>query len=97
MRFWFAAVGAALVLATAALAQSTTSKPEAPANDPVAPVAMSKRFACKAASEKFSGQDRIDQMQLCMAEARLDCVKQAIDQKIVSPQRKEFLASCTGQ
>ena len=96
MRFLFAAVGA-LILATAALAQSTTSKPEAPVNDQTTPVAMSKRFACKAASEKFSGQDRIDQMQLCMAQARLDCIKQAIDQKIVSPQRKEFLASCTGQ
>ena len=96
MRFQFAAV-VSLVLATAALAQSTTSRPADPVNDPIAPVAMSKRFACQAASQKFSGQDKIDQMQLCMAQARLDCIKQAIDQKIVSPKRKEFLASCTGQ
>ncbi len=33
-------------------------------------------------------------MQLCMAQARLDCLKQAIDQKIVGPQRKEFVKSC---
>jgi hypothetical protein len=32
-----------------------------------------------------------------MAEARLDCLKQAVDQKIVGPQRKDFLKSCTGQ
>jgi hypothetical protein len=33
-------------------------------------------------------------MQLCMAQARLDCLKQAIDQKIVGPQRKDFVKSC---
>jgi hypothetical protein len=33
-------------------------------------------------------------MQLCMAQAHLDCLKQAIDQKIVGPQRKDFVKSC---
>lgn len=33
-------------------------------------------------------------MQLCVAQARIDCLKQAIDQKIVGPQRKEFVKSC---
>jgi hypothetical protein len=33
-------------------------------------------------------------MQLCMAQARLDCLKQAIDQKIVGPQRRDFVKSC---
>jgi hypothetical protein len=86
------------IVATAAFAQSTTTAPPVPApnSDPV-PVAMSSRLACQAASQKFTGQDKRDRMQLCMAQARLDCLKQAIDQKIVGPQRKDFLKSCTGQ
>ena len=36
-------------------------------------------------------------MQLCMAQAHLDCLKQAIDQKIVGPQRKEFVKNCAEQ
>jgi hypothetical protein len=40
------------------------------------------------------GQEERDQMQLCMAQARFDCLKQAIDQRIVGPQRKEFVKSC---
>jgi hypothetical protein len=96
MRVWFAAVGS-LILATAALAQSTAPKPtDPPASDSTTTVAMNKRFACRSASQNFSGQDRIDQMQLCMAQARLDCIKQAIDQRTVSPQRKDFLATCGG-
>src|SRR5713101_5738127 len=39
-------------------------------------------------------KEQKDQMQLCMAQAHLDCLKQAIDQKIVGPQRKEFVKSC---
>ena len=35
-------------------------------------------------------------MQLCMAQAHLDCLKQAIDQKIVGPQRREFVRTCVG-
>jgi hypothetical protein len=40
------------------------------------------------------GQEQRDLMQLCMAQAHLDCLKQAIDQKIVGPQRKDFVKSC---
>ncbi len=63
---------------------------------PAAPVNPSKRFACRAAAQKYMGQDRADQMQLCMAQAHLDCLKQAIDQKITGPQRKDFVKSCAG-
>ena len=59
------------------------------------PVPMSKRFACQTASQGLNGQDRQDQMQLCMAQARMDCLKQAIDQKIVGPKRKDFIKACT--
>jgi hypothetical protein len=85
------------IVATSAFAQSATP-PAAPApNADQVPVAMSSRLACQASSQKYTGQDKPDQMQLCMAQARLDCLKQAIDQKIVGPQRKDFLKSCTGQ
>jgi hypothetical protein len=94
-----AAIGS-LVLVTAAFAQSTTTPPPlvtAPNADPLTPVAMSGWLACQASSQKYTGQDKRDQMQLCMAQAHLDCLKQAIDQKMVGPQRKDFVKSCTGQ
>jgi hypothetical protein len=61
------------------------------------PVATSKRMACRGASQSFTGQDRSDRMQLCMAQARLDCLKQAVDQKIVGPERKDFVQNCVGE
>ena len=84
-----------LTLAIAAFAQSTTSNPAVPVNPAAAvPVASGKRFACQTAAQGMKGQEQRDQMQLCMAQAHLDCLKQAIDQKIVGPQRKEFVKSC---
>ena len=44
----------------------------------------------------MKGQERQDQMQLCMAQAHLDCLKQAIDQKVVGPQRRDFMKTCMG-
>jgi hypothetical protein len=91
-----------LGLALAAFAQSTAPSP-AP-GPPVqantaaaAPVSPSKRYACRAAAQAVQGQERADQMQLCMAQARVECLKQAIDQKIVGPQRRDFIQTCLGQ
>jgi hypothetical protein len=89
----------AVAFSIAAFAQSTPPAP-APAaaaqssSAPAAPVPAGKRMACQSASQALKGQDRRDQMQLCMAQAHLDCLKQAIDQKIVGPQRKDFVKSC---
>jgi hypothetical protein len=107
MRFVFGVVvtAACLLLAEAALSQPTSAPPEpsiapgtqAPASsNPAAavPVPSGKRFACQTASGALRGQERRDQMQLCLVQAQLDCLKQAIDQKIVGPQRKEFVKSC---
>jgi hypothetical protein len=97
MRLLLSAVVAvgSLLFAIAAVAQSTTSTPAVPVNPaPAVPVASGKRFACVTASQGFKGQEQKDQMQLCMEQARLDCLKQAIDQKIVGPQRKDFVKSC---
>jgi Spy/CpxP family protein refolding chaperone len=86
--------GGSLVFAIAALAQSTAT-PTVPINPAAAmPVAGGKRFACQAASREFKGQEQKDQMQLCMAQARVDCLKQAIDQKIIGPQRRDFVKNC---
>jgi hypothetical protein len=32
-----------------------------------------------------------------MAQARLDCLKQAIDKKVVGPQRRDFVQTCLAQ
>src|ERR1700741_1592143 len=98
------------VLAIEALAQPATPRPNlAPTppsasppavqtvTAPAAPVNPSRRFVCRAASQKYQGQDRADQMQLCVEQARLDCLKQAIDQKVVGPQRKDFVQNCVGE
>jgi hypothetical protein len=89
-----------LGVAIAAFAQSgaPTPMPAVQTNAaPAAPVSPSKRFACRAASQAAQGQERQDQMQLCMAQARMDCLKQAVDQKIVGPQRRDFIQTCVGE
>jgi hypothetical protein len=91
-----------LGLALAALAQSSPPNPTPPPsvqtnNAPAAPVAESKLFACQTAVKGLQGQERQDQTQLCRAQARLDCLKQAIDQRIVGPQRQDFLRTCVQQ
>ena len=91
-----------LTFAIEALAQSSTSTLSTTAVQtnpaPAAPVTPSKRYACRAATaQKFQGQDRVDQMQLCLAQARLDCLKQAIDQKVVGAQRREFVRTCVNE
>jgi hypothetical protein len=81
--------------------KADSTKPDSAAAAPVAanpgaavPLPMGKRLACQTASQAMNGQDRRDQMQLCMEQARLDCLKQAIDQKIVGPQRRDFVRNC---
>ncbi|MGF6310541.1 hypothetical protein ABIB82_004706 [Bradyrhizobium sp. i1.8.4] len=92
-----------LLVSVAAFAQSTSAPAAAPVTAPAqestsaaAPVPGAKRAACQSAAKALKGQDRHDQMQLCMAQAHLDCLKQAIDQKITGSQRKDFVKSCAG-
>ncbi|WP_024519803.1 hypothetical protein [Bradyrhizobium sp. Tv2a-2] len=98
-----------LILAIDALAQSaipsanppSTNTPSVPVvqnvTAPAAPVNPSRRFVCRAAAQKFQGQERADQMQLCVEQVRLDCLRQAIDQKVVGPQRRDFVQDCIGE
>ena len=92
-----------IVAASAALSQSATPTPPGPPGSTVAvnwaapvPVVPSKRMACVTAARSAQGQEHQDQMQLCMAQAHLDCLKQAIDQKITGDERKEFVRTCIG-
>jgi hypothetical protein len=89
MRLLFCAV-VAIVSAAFAAATFAQSTP-APA---AVPLSIGKRLACRTASQSMTGQEQRDQMQLCMAQAHLDCLKQAIDQKIVGPERKDFVKNC---
>jgi hypothetical protein len=103
-RLLYVVVSALLLTSSiSAFAQPTTSAPGAASTasenvstNPAAaePVATSKKFACQTASQGQTGQERQDSMQLCLAQARLDCLKQAIDQRIVGPQRRDFVKSC---
>src|ERR1700730_610250 len=93
---------ASILLSTVAFAQTTptpvpaaqTAAPAPSNSTPAASAPSGKRLACQTASQALKGQDQRDQMQLCMAQAHLDCLKQAIDQKVVGPQRKDFLKTC---
>jgi len=108
MKYFLSAAMAAgwFCFAMAAFAQSSTpsvppSPTPAPAAAPAAnstststPASVGKRGDCLVAVEGKKGQDRRDGMQLCMAQGHVDCLKQAIDQKVVGPQRKEFIKNC---
>ena len=93
-----------IVCSVAALAQSTPSPAPAPTaaapaqtgTAAAAPVPGAKRAACQSSAKALKGQDKRDQIQLCMAQARLDCLKQAVEQKITGVQRKDFVKSCAG-
>jgi len=87
------AVAACLVCLIVApvLAQTAPAAPAA-----TVPVPATKRVTCLSSTQNLKGQDKRDQMQLCMAQARLDCLKQAIDQKVVGQARKSFIKSCVG-
>jgi hypothetical protein len=88
------AVIASAVLLVAASAIAQTSAP--PAAAPAVPVPATKRVTCLATTQNLQGQDKRDQMQLCMAQARFDCLKQAIDQKLVGEPRRSFVKTCVG-
>ena len=97
------ALAMSIVAASAALSQSATSPQSSTPGSSVAinqgapvPIVPSKRMACVTAARGTQGQEHQDQMQLCMAQAHLDCLKQAIDQKITGDARKEFVKTCIG-
>ncbi|QPF90985.1 hypothetical protein [Bradyrhizobium commune] len=93
MKLPLAAAAIVCLIVTPALAQ-TTPAPAAPAA--AVPVPATKRVSCLGSTQNLKGQDKRDQMQLCMAQARVDCLKQAIDQKLVGEPRKSLIKTCMG-
>ena len=95
------------VLAIVAMMSPAFGQTSAPPSPPAAATTSQtvpvmpdgKRAACRQETDAkaLRGQERRDQMQLCVAQGQIDCLKQAIDQKIVGPARKDFLKSCMGQ
>jgi hypothetical protein len=94
MKLSSAAVAASLVCLIVAPVFAQTTP--APAPTATVPVPATKRVTCLATTASLKGQDKRDQMQLCMAQARLDCLKQAIDQKVVGEPRKTLIKGCVG-
>jgi hypothetical protein len=93
------ALATSLVCLIIAPVSAQTSSPQAAApSGPTStvPIPATKRVTCLATTQNLKGQDKRDRMQLCMAQARLDCLKQAIDQKVVGEPRKDFVKSCVG-
>jgi hypothetical protein len=95
----------AILTSLTALAQSSPPAPDAATNpEPTPkisnitgapqPVPTGKWLKCHASAQVLQGQDRKDQMQLCLEEARLDCLKQAIAQKVIGRERRDFIKTC---
>jgi hypothetical protein len=56
-----------------------------------------RRSTCrKNADQSLKGPDLIDEVQVCMAEARLNCLKQAVSDKVRGKQREAFMNTCGG-
>jgi len=63
---------------------------------PGAAVKVGKRETCRRAvtAKHLRRSEARDQMQLCVARARVDCLQQAIDQKFRGAARRVFVKSC---
>ncbi len=97
MKLPSAALAASLVCLIIAPVSAQTPPQAAPANPTsTVPVPATKRVTCLATTQALKGQDKRDQMQLCMAQAHVDCLKQAIDQKVAGEPRKNFIKTCMG-
>lgn len=59
-------------------------------------VRVNKREACrqKIAAKRLKHREARDKMQLCVAEARVECLRQAIDRRVRPSQRRLFVRSC---
>lgn len=57
---------------------------------------VGKRESCRqtVATKHLGRHQARDQMQLCVAQARVECLKQAIDQKLRGAARRVYVKSC---
>ena len=72
---------------------------QAPLSPPPGNAAAPKGVDCRAQAQAqgLRGQEARDATQLCVAELRVTCLKQAIAQKLVKEARKDFIKSCAGR
>ena len=90
-------VGAlALVPALQTYAQTPPGLPVTNSNQQ-ASSGSTRRAACEASTRALKGQNKREQMQLCLSQARIDCLKQAVGQKMFGKQRTDFVRSCMGE
>jgi len=80
---------------------SSTMQPGGSMQPGRAPEAMrsARGMACRQQQQAqgVRGQDLRDAVQVCVEEARLDCLKQAIAAKARGPQRHSFIETCMNQ
>jgi hypothetical protein len=56
-----------------------------------------RRSTCrKSADQSLKGPDLADALQVCMLEARLNCLKQAVADKVRGKKREAFMNTCGG-
>jgi hypothetical protein len=90
-------VGALALALGPALTSAQTPPGLAPSLDQQATSGSTKRTECEASTQARKGQNKRDQVQLCLAQARIGCLKQAVDQKMFGKQRTDFVKSCMGE
>jgi hypothetical protein len=99
---------AAILISSAVVAQSAPPAPDTSINPDAnpkisnmtgapQPVPTGKWLSCRTAAKALQGQDKKDQIELCVAEAHLDCLKQAIANKAVGAQRRDYIRTCMTQ
>lgn len=105
MRFITPAIYACIFAAAVYFALAQTPLPQAVASVPddaraaltqATGAKVGKRETCRqsVAAKGLHRQDARDQLQLCVAKARVDCLQQAIDQKLRGNVRRVFVKSC---
>ena len=94
----FSPVGGALVLTLATVMPAyTQAPPKPPAVSSGQQASTGKRAACEASTLAIKEPEKRDKMQLCLSQARIDCLKQAFDQKLLGQQRTDFVKICMGE
>ena len=76
-----------------AYAEPNSDTPDGPAK----PVRVGKRETCRQSvgAKRLGRREARDQLQLCVAQARVECLQQAIEQKIrIGTQRRVFVKGC---
>src|SRR5271169_2733546 len=102
----FTLTASMLALSGASLAQTPAqpapdaaapAKAPAPAKATRNPGEVLRRSACRQnADQSLKGPDLIDALQICMLETRLNCLKQAVGDKVRGKKREAFMNTCNG-